>query len=223
MWGWLVLPIALIYSFLLYRGTFYAVRYILYTLPAYLLLVAYGINELVIVVSKLLSGIWQPKRYALRIRPYLPAGFTLLLLMPLLAAQINRLDALYISESYEDWRAVAQILQNNAAPGDVVIAVKAEPAINWYYPVAGRPYGTYSRSQSIWEAMNRYKRRWFVLSSYSFRQDKGLRDWLKHQGAVKIAIDRRIVLYFHEEGQSQAAMLDEVKQFLLPRKAAIKN
>jgi hypothetical protein len=166
--------------------------------------------------------LWQTKNYALRITHYdkaiVSTGFTLLLLAPLLLAEFNQLQTFYSSEPYEDWRAVAQILHNQAAPDDVVIAVKAEPAINWYYPAASTPYGTYSRSQPIWEAMNRHKRRWFVLSSYSFKQDQGLREWLQRQGAVKIVIDRRIVLYFHEEGQSKAAMLAQAKQFSLPRK-----
>jgi 4-amino-4-deoxy-L-arabinose transferase-like glycosyltransferase len=47
LFGWLVLPIVLIYLFLLQRGTFFAARYILYALPAYLILCAYGVEALI--------------------------------------------------------------------------------------------------------------------------------------------------------------------------------
>src|SRR5262245_3482035 len=58
--AWLILPILLIYAFLLHRGTFFATRYILYTLPAYLLLVAYGLERL----STWLIKLWNnPPRF----------------------------------------------------------------------------------------------------------------------------------------------------------------
>jgi hypothetical protein len=60
--GWLFLPTVLIYLFLLQRGTFFAVRYILYTLPAYLILVAYGID--ILVTSILNSFITEQHDYS---------------------------------------------------------------------------------------------------------------------------------------------------------------
>jgi 4-amino-4-deoxy-L-arabinose transferase-like glycosyltransferase len=47
LFNWLFWPVLLIYLFLLQRGTFFAVRYILYTLPAFIILVAFGLDILV--------------------------------------------------------------------------------------------------------------------------------------------------------------------------------
>ena len=252
--AWGVLPIILIYLFLVARGTFFAMRYILYTLPAYLLLVAWGVdlvatylqNRLTFLSSPglpdlvgqvdnlpydILSGqpgsrpvtgtspkgvqpsptaVGQLKRSILLMT--LPG----LLLMPLFQAEAGELRAYYTAPAYEDWRAVGQLLQANAWPNDVVIAVRAEPALNWYYPPANAPLDTFTGSDPIWEAMAQHSRRWFVLSSYSFKRDQGLRDWLSQQGAVIIAIDQRLVVYFHQEGLSHLDHLAQAQTFSLP-------
>ena len=209
--GWLILPILLIYAFLLHRGTFYAIRYILYTLPAFLILVAYGLDWVARLCSRLMP---QTKYFQIPVQIIL-IGVLLSLIIP---AQWRQLQINYDAEAREDWRAVGQLLLDNALPDDVVIAVQAEPTINWYYPPGNTPFGTYSRSEPIWQAMRQHPRRWFVLSSYSFKRDKGLRDWLDNQNAVKIVIDRRVVVYFHQEGHSGAEMLTQVKNFELPQK-----
>lgn len=214
--GWFVLPIILIYAFLLHRGTFFAIRYILYTLPAYLILVAVGLEAAARAVAGLGAKIghifWPVTRYIA------PGGISLLLLGPLVMSQYGQLLVVYNADSREDWRAVGQLLFDNASQADVVIAVKAEPAINWYYPPAAAPFGAYNRSEPIWRAIRAHRQQWFVLSSYSFKRDQGLRDWLAQQGAVKIAIDRRVVVYFHQEGKSFGETLAQVKEFTLPQK-----
>jgi len=211
--AWLLLPPLLIYLFLLHRGTFYAIRYILYTLPAYLLLVAYGLDLLAGMIKTAIKQISGRRSNA--VVPLL----LLLALLPLVSAQFDQLATFYRAGSREDWRVVGQTLWANATPTDAIIAVRAEPAINWYYPPATAPFGTFSRSQPIWEAIRQHERRWFILSSYSFRRDKGLRDWLDQQGAVTIAIDRRVVVHFHEAGKSKEELLEQVKDFSLPQKA----
>ncbi len=221
--GWFILPILGIYIFLLYRGTFFAIRYILYTLPAYLILVAYGIDRLAnFVVNLILRS--NPNRESQSDSLFTPqnlllSGLFFVSLTPLILAQFDQLMIYYTADSREDWRAVGQMLHHNAASNDTVIAVRAEPTINWYYPPASAPFGTYGRNEPIWKAINQHQRRWFVLSSYSFKRDKGLRDWLKQQGAVTIAIDRRVVVHFHQEGLSYGQMLAQVKTFSLPQKA----
>jgi hypothetical protein len=216
--GWLFLPIILIYLFLLQRGTFFAVRYILYTLPAYLILVAYGIDTLVTaILNSLITK--QHDYYVLNSKKLLWGSLLFLAATPLIFAELNELLTRYSVDAREDWRAVGQLLQNNAEPDDAVIAVKAEPAINWYYPPANAPFGTFSRSEPIWEAIKQHKRRWFVLSSYSFKRDEGLRNWLREQQAVTIAIDRRVVVYIQQEGLTAEELLAQVRTFALPQKA----
>lgn len=211
--GWLFLPIILIYLFLLQRGTFFAVRYILYTLPAYLILVAYGMDRLVMAV------LGKPDNAGFGLRKLLYTGLLVLIVTPLILAELSELSTYFAAESREDWRAVGRMLQANAGPAEAVVAVNAEPALNWYYPPAKAPFGTFNRSEPIWAAMEQHQRRWFVLSSYSFKRDEGLRKWLKEKGAVTIAIDRRIVVHIQQEGVTAGELLAEVVTFDLPQKA----
>jgi hypothetical protein len=215
--GWLFLPIILIYLFLLQRGTFFAVRYVLYTLPAYLILVAYGIDTLVMAVLGKPHS--RPESVGFEPRKLLYASLLVLIVTPLVFAELSELSTYYATESREDWRTVGQMLQANAGPDDAVIAVNAEPALNWYYPPAKAPFGIFNRSEPIWAAMKQHRRRWFVLSSYSFKRDEGLRQWLKEHGAVTIAIDRRVVVHIQQEGLSAGELLAEVVTFDLPQKA----
>jgi mannosyltransferase len=220
---WLLLPITLIYLFLLHRGTFFAARYILYCLPAYLLLVAYGLVRLGTFLGRLIFlGPGQSNRKlsgsSLQSK-VLSGGLFLLLASPLIAAELDELKTYYVDDSREDWRAAGQLISASAGPDDVVMAIKAEPAINWYYRPASVPFGTYGRSEPIWQAMQAHDRRWFVLSSYSLARDKGLRDWLAAQGAVHIPIDWRVAVYFHQAGQSRQEMLAQARTFSLPANA----
>jgi mannosyltransferase len=200
--GWLVLPVVLIYLFLLHRGTFYAIRYVLYVLPAFLILVSYGFYQVI-------QRVWSRTQRG----GWLAAA---LMLLVMTGGQLASLAAYYGEPPREDWRAVGQLLDNNAGPQDAVIAVKAEAAINWYYPPATVPAGTYSHSAAIWATLRQHPRRWFVLSSYSQKRDQGLRDWLESQGAVKIKVDNRVIVYYHQEGKSAAEMLADVRRFALP-------
>jgi mannosyltransferase len=214
--GWLFWPIILIYFFLLQRGTFFAVRYILYTLPAYIILVAYGIDTLTAVILR--HSPFKPAA-AFQTRRLLYLSLVVLGVTPLVFGELNELLTHYASDTREDWRVIGQMLYANATPADAVIAVNAEPALNWYYPPAKAPFGLFNRSEPIWAAMKQHKRRWFVLSSYSFKRDEGLRQWLREHQAVTIAIDRRVVVYIQQEGLTTAQLLAQVQNFALPQKA----
>ncbi|GAB4436432.1 MAG: hypothetical protein Kow0031_18160 [Anaerolineae bacterium] len=209
--AWALLPALLIYLFLLHRGTFFATRYILYTLPPFLLLVAVGLE------TSLAWGFRRFSRSGILPPPeVVRAAAAISLLLPLLLAQLVTLQQHYAAGPYEDWRAVGDLLRRNASPADAVIAVKAEQAVNWYYPEAAQPAGTFGRSAPIWEAIRNHPRRWFVLNSYSFKQDQGLRDWLQQRQAVKLPVGRRITIYYLEEGLSGAEMLARAQEFWLP-------
>jgi 4-amino-4-deoxy-L-arabinose transferase-like glycosyltransferase len=199
---WLILPPLLVYLFLLQRGTFFAARYILYTLPAFLLLVAHGLDRL--------AGLARPPAIWL---PLLAAA-------SLVLAEATELHVYYTADSREDWRAVGQLLHQNAGPDDAVIALRAEPALNWYYPPAAATPGVYRQDEAVAAAIREHPRRWFILSSYSQRYDKGWRNWLHQNQAVRIPIDRRVVVFVQQEGLPASALLDEVRTFSLPPKAA---
>jgi len=212
--GWLVLPAALIYLFLLHRGTFFASRYILFVLPPYLMLAACGIDAAAGRLSGALGRAANNPRTA-----GLQTGLSLALLLPLLLAQGVAWQAWLNAGPREDWRAAAQLLRQNAAPGDFVAAVNAAETLDWYLPGVQTSPGRFGHNRVFWQAVRGYSRHWFVLSSYS-RQvgDQALRDWLEQHGAVKIPLDRRVTVYFHADGQTRAQMLAQAARFNLPAK-----
>jgi hypothetical protein len=138
-----------------------------------------------------------------------------------LITEKNELAQYYQEPAYENWRRVSQLLHHNAQPTDAIIAVRAEPTINWYYPPAAAALDTYSSSDPIWAAMAAHPRRWFILSSYSFKRDQGLRQWLREQGAIQLTIDRRVTVYFQQEGLSPEEQMTVVQQFQLPQEVNI--
>ena len=226
--GWLFAPIVAVYLFLLYRGTFYATRYILFTLPAYVILVAYGLDVSAGFVSQRLArsallhrleALSGPKMMDFRFSYRVLSLLILFSLSPLLTGRIDELRTYYTTDAREDWRAVGHLLATYAGPDDVIIAVRAEPTMNWYYPPAATPFGAYNRTERVWQAINEHPRRWFVLSSYSRSRDRALREWLQNNGAIAIGIDRRVVLYVQQQGLSAAELLAQVKHFSLPSKS----
>lgn len=219
--SWLILPAALIYLFLLHRGTFFAGRYILYVLPAFFLLVAAGLNYLTPAINSLILRLWPPEATSAAPRRPIWLSTWLIysgLLLPLSLVQATSLLAYYTADPYEDWRTVGELLNRHARPDDAIIAPQAEPAINWYYPEAAAPLGTFLDNDTLRETIMAHPRRWFVLSSYSYRRDERLRAWLVEQGAVRLVIDRRIVVYYHRPGLPAAQLLAEVQRFELPAK-----
>lgn len=209
MVGWLFIPCLLIYLLLLHRGTFFAQRYIIHVLPAPLILVSYAL-------------VWsnqQILRPLLRVNASQIAwGVMVIMLGPLIYTEIDEVMTYQSNDSYEDWRAVATMLEANATPDDAVMAIRTESTMNWYYPARTFPLNTFRQQTAIQEQLWQHNRRWFILSSYSRKRDQTIREWLTSHGAVLIAIDRRVIVYFHESGLSHAEHLAKVKQFDLPQK-----
>ncbi len=213
--GWLILPIIAIYLFLLQRGTFYAVRYIVYTLPAFLLLTAYGIDQLVRGANGLIHRLTKTPQ---PLQPILTILLIILFLLPVLQGEHEELQAYYTADPREDWRAVGTFLNQYAGSDDAIIAPRAEPTMNWYYPSATVPFGHYLNTANVSRAINNHQRRWFILSSYSHRRDKDIHEWLSNNGAVLIGIDRRVVIYLQEAGKSKVNLLAELEDYTLPEK-----
>jgi hypothetical protein len=58
-----------------------------------------------------------------------------------------------------------------------------------------------------------------VLSSYSLDRDQELRCRLEREGAVRLTIDQRITVYFHQEGKTDRELLEQALEFSLPHNA----
>ncbi len=200
---WLILPVVAIIAFLVYRGAFFASRYVIAILPAYLTLLAVGILAL----PRWLKCA-EPRWLS-------PAAF-LLLSGIVVINSTEGLNQLYQNQTKENWRLVGKFIVKNAQPGDTVIAMRAEPAINWYYPQAWAAPNYFWTLAEIQETAAQAKRSWVVLSIFSSTVDGPVKTWLSEQGAIRFDLDPAITVYYLGTNTLSNQLLAEVQNFVLP-------
>lgn len=207
---WLGLPIVIVVTFLMFRGAFFASRYIIMVIPAYLMLVAVGLLAL--------------PRW---LRCSEPRWLTLLVLLVLggfvLADVSADLGRQYWQQNKENWHLVGDFIARNAGPDDAVIAMRAEPAINWYYPRAWAAPNYYWDLDIIKATAARAKRSWIILSIFSATVDDQVEAWLSvgENNAIRFDLDPLIKVYYFGPGASREQLLEEVRGFVLPVDPAI--
>ncbi len=203
---WLVAPVTVIVAFLVYRGTFFAPRYILFVLPAYLALLSCGLLAL--------------PRWLRCADPRWVSGGALVVLGGLvLIAFAGQLGQLYFEQKNEDWRLVGQFLAKNAQPGDAVIAVNAESTLNWYYPPAAAPVDTFDKLAAIQARVARARRSWVIVSifsNYLGEEVLKIRAWLSEQEAIRLAFDPVIDVYYLGPTANPPQLLKELQGMALP-------
>lgn len=205
---WLITPVILILTFLIYRGAFFASRYIIFTLPAYLSLVTLGLLAL-------------PRWLSCAQPPWLSRMALLILAGAILFNLSGALDKYFQAKNKENWRLVGEFIAHNVQPGDAVIAMRAEPAVNWYYPQAWAGPNYYWDLAEIKESAATARRSWVILSIYSAPVDGPVKLWLQEQGAVHFQLDPAIVLYYLGLDVPPDQLLAEAQHFALPQDHAL--
>jgi mannosyltransferase len=202
---WLALPVTMIVAFLVYRGAFYAPRYIVPVLPAYLIFLAVGI---------LAFPNWL-KRVKQR---GLALGIFLILSGFIFVNLSSGLDRLYQRKNKENWRIIAEFINRNASPTDAVIAMKAEPVINWYYPQAWAPPNYYDKMEHIQASAARAQRTWLILSIFSSGVHAKVKTWLRQSqpGAIRLVLDPAISVYYFDAKATRQQLLQEAWNFPMP-------
>jgi uncharacterized membrane protein len=200
---WLVLPLVTIVAFLVYRGAFFAVRYIIFLLPAYLILLTVGILAL--------------PRWLKCAEPHWLSLLAFLIVSGLVLSDFREgLDRLYFTKNKENWRMVGEFITQNAGPDDKVIAMRAEPAMNWYYPRAWAGPNYFWSLDEIRETVAEAKRSWVILSIFSSTVDDPVESWLDEQGAVAFELDPVITVYYLGPEATPDKLLAEAEKFALP-------
>jgi 4-amino-4-deoxy-L-arabinose transferase-like glycosyltransferase len=200
---WLILSVVAIIIFLVSRGAFFASRYVIAILPAYLILLAVGILAL----PRWLKCA-EPRWLS-------PVAFLLLSGMVVINSAVG-LNQLYQNETKENWRLVGEFIVKNAQPGDTVIAMRAEPAINWYYPQAWAAPNYFWTLAEIQETAAQARRSWVVLSIFSSTVDGPVKAWLSEQGAIRFDLDPVITVYYLGANVLPNQLLAEAQNFALP-------
>ncbi len=200
---WLTIPPLLIITFLVFRETFFAPRYIISILPAYLLLLSLGLVAILKGFKQIIPA-W--------------AAITLFLMATTLVLTnlIGGLNRYYNQLDKEDWRLVGNFIATNAKPDDVVIAFHAEPTMNWYFPFARADPNYYYQLETIQAAISQAHRSWVILSIFSSDFDAPLKAWLSEQQAIRLALHPMIHVYYLGHNTSPDQLLLEIQGFALP-------
>ncbi len=200
---WLVLPSLVIVPFLVFRDTFFASRYIISTLPAYMMLLAVGILTL----PRWLRRVgWPWVSVAVFL---IPGGLVFINLG-------SGLSRYYQELNKEDWHLVSNFIATNAAPDDAVIAFHAEPTMNWYYRSAWAAPNYYEDFETIKATATQAERSWIILSIFSSDYDRQVKAWLSEQGAIRFVLDSVIHVYYLGNTASPDQLLAEIQNFALP-------
>jgi hypothetical protein len=200
---WLILPIIIIVAFLVYRGAFFAIRYIIFVLPAYLTLLALGMLAL--------------PRWLKCAEPRWLSLVALLLVSALVFNDFRGgLERFYFDKNKEDWRLVGNFINQNAGPADKVIAMRAEPAVNWYRPSAWAAPNYFWTLDEIKETVASAPRSWVILSIFSSTVDDQVEAWLTEQGAVHFPLDPLITVHYLGPSATPGQLLAEAQRFALP-------
>ncbi|MCB0213190.1 MAG: hypothetical protein KDJ52_27860, partial [Anaerolineae bacterium] len=202
---WLTVPSLVILAFLLHQGTFFSVRYILSTLPAYLALVAAGVVGLVV---------WA-NRFGNR---QMVTVLSVVLVCFIAFNFIYGVTLIYDNKVKEDWRLVGDFLRKNAKPEDTVIVINGEETLNWYYPPATAKPDSYDKLAAVQKALAQSDRSWVVYSIFSpyLPEGRQIKVWLSEQGAIRLVLHHDIAVYYYGRNADPLQLLAEIRNFALP-------
>jgi len=228
---WLLLAPGLVIIYLQYRSQFFALRYILFALPIYLMLAAAGLESLIrlaallpfaarVETASLREGAsdHNPNQAAFNAgRGWRLAGAALFGagLALLLVFQLQRV-ALYYSLPKDDWRRVGQFLTLNARPGDTLGAPDVQAFIRFYAPHQAAVIVDANDLGPHQEALANGERFWFVDSTYTLLPVAETKQWAESLPAVTFQLDPVIKVIFVDPNATQAQMLAEAQQFVVP-------
>jgi hypothetical protein len=126
------------------------------------------------------------------------------------------LNRYYTQPLKENWHLIADFITRNASPDDAIIAFRAEPVINWYYPLAWAAPNYYENLEVIQDVAARHKGSWVILSIFSSGVDAKIKAWLSEQEAVRFSLDPIIHVYYLDVNASHDQLLERIQGFALP-------
>jgi hypothetical protein len=200
--GIVVVWVLILVSNALFRYPF-AVRQILPGLPLYLLLVSKGI-----------SSIWLRTS-----QPHTSPSWRFAPFLGLLILCTSSLPGLAKFYNYrkEPWREVAQLIEENMQPGDVIISPGVHRYLRYYLSREAQKLVLDSNALAdIDIAWANHPRTWFLLSGILARHDQGgeIQRWLDQQEAVILKFDQGISVFYMRPGASPEFLAKELEPVL---------
>jgi 4-amino-4-deoxy-L-arabinose transferase-like glycosyltransferase len=202
--AWLLAGPGLILGYLFYRNEIFAIRYVLFALPAYLLLVARG----TVILAERLPALAQPRaRLAPALSLAVLAGFGWINLGSV---------AEYYRTPKDDWRRIGAFLQSNVQPGDAIFAPNVQSFVEFYFPGATEflVYADTKREAQV--AYGQHARTWFVMSDWVTYDITDTRKVIALYPGVVFQWDGTAFVKYTHRGKSEAEMQLEAENFQVP-------
>lgn len=199
---WVLIPLPLSILIDQQQGYFFAVRQILYALPAYLLLIGCGVEFLAHLAGRSLA------RVSARSAGVAQALVFMLLTGALLASVAPHTRAYYLTETREDWRSIGEMLSANLSIGDSVVLFNAGPSVAYYSPRAR----SYMREAWTLADLERHfatgRPLWVLTTPYleQLSDAAAIRAWLRNHPALVFDFDMGMVLYYMRNGYEVDAL-----------------
>jgi hypothetical protein len=187
---WIGLPSALIIFFLRHRGTFFAIRYLLFALPPVAIVLAMGVYS-----------VNQARQSVVRYLTVAIARLTnVLMIVAALVLAALAWDAAveYISASNGDWRAAGNFLRENVRSGDIVIAPQRTELVYFYARDLPGAIRASTIPLDLPRELERNQRLWLVLSRYIYPPD-AYPFWISLRPSTEFRIDDTIQVYLIEQ------------------------
>ncbi len=210
---WSIVPAALVIAFLNHRGAFFAIRYILFALPAVLLLVSVGAIETGQAArarrntqhatrnpTPLRCGDYSTQ-YAIRITLFALTGASIVLL-GLTGYQAGS----YLSATRENWREAGRFLTGNVRPDDLVIAPQRADIIYFYVPMPPSQARSSTIPDDLPEHLEHGQRLWLVTSKYIYPPE-AYRVWAGLRPSVEYRVDDAVQVWLVTPATGKAELL----------------
>jgi glycosyltransferase involved in cell wall biosynthesis len=157
---WAMVPTALVLVLLRQSNAFFAIRYILYTLPAFILLIAFS----------LISGLRaiyrsHPKLLHSKLLRFMQ--FVIPIGLIILAGNFSNASLAYLSGPSEHWREAGQFLIDNVRSGDLLVLPQASALIEFYTPALPVSLTLSNLPQDLPKPLPQ-QRMWLLLNMYNY-------------------------------------------------------
>jgi Tfp pilus assembly protein PilF len=194
-----LVPTALIIAFLYHRGTFFAIRYILFALPALLLLVTFGALEL---SRTIYASASRFTHHASLITPAVVTGACLLLL----GLTWHQADVYLATATHENWRAAGRLLSENVRPGDIVVAPQPTENVFFYALALPGQIRPSNEPNDLPQQLAPNERLWLVLSKYIYPPD-AYHAWTEARPTVEYRVDDALQVFLVAPAATKADLL----------------
>jgi hypothetical protein len=183
---WAALPGVLIIFFLRHRGTFFAIRYVLFALPPLSILLGAG----------LYGAHRARRRIARRMSVAASTALNVLMIVALIGLFTLAWNAAvdYVSASNGDWRAAGQVLRENVRAGDIVVAPQRTDLVYFYAHDLPGEIRASTIPFDLPRVLEQGQRLWLVLSTYIYPRD-AYPLWVSLRPYTEFHIDDTIQVY----------------------------